>query len=149
MIENNNERVEIIIKNNKLWEEELIRDNKREVEEIPDDKNMEQLSKEIENKEKTSELSSEIKPDKNQENIKRREMKSKKMRRMHPRNLIKTQEELEMMHSGLINVLNIPMTHDKEIMNFKYYRRRSKEISVTVSYTHLDVYKRQVFDYHV
>ena len=47
-------------------------------------------------------LLSEFKPNINKENIKHREMKSNKMRRMHSRNLIKTQEEYEMMHSGLI-----------------------------------------------
>ena len=99
-------------------------DSKLETEEIPDDKNMEQLSKEIKNKEKTSELSSEIKLDKTQENIKRRDMKSNKMRRMYPRNLIKTKEESEMMNNGLINVLNIPITNNKEIMNVRDSKRR-------------------------
>ena len=108
-----------IINDNKLWREELKNDSKLATEEIPNGKTREQVA-----------LLSEIKPNKNKENIKNREMKSKKMRQMHPRKLIKTREELEMMNNGLINVRNIPMTNDKEIMNFGDYRRRLKEISV-------------------
>ena len=56
-------------------------------------------------------------------------MKSKKMRRMYPRNLIKTKEEFEMMNNGLINVSNIPITREKDIMNAIDYRSRSRQIS--------------------
>ena len=43
---------------------------------------------------------------------------------------IKTPEELEMMNNGLINVLNIPSTNNKEIMNARDYRRGLKAISI-------------------
>ena len=104
----------------KLEDQSKIIDNvNKKTEEKPNDKTRGQVV-----------LLSEIKPDKKQENIKRREMESKKMRRMHPRNLIKTQEKYEMMNNGLISVLNIPMTNDKEIRNSRDYRRRLKVISI-------------------
>ena len=65
--------------------------NQTGIKEIPNDETREQVT-----------LLSEIKPNRNQENIKHMEGESKKMRRVHPRNLIKTQEEWEMMHSGCL-----------------------------------------------
>ena len=38
---------------------------------------------------------------------------------MHPKKPINTRENLEMMNNGLVNVLNLPITHHREIMNFK------------------------------
>ena len=98
---------------------EIKNDSKPGTEEIPNDKTREQVA-----------LLSEIKTNRNEENIKSREMKSKKMRRMYPRNLIKTKEEFEMMNKGLINVRNIPITNNKEIMNVRDYRRRLQVISM-------------------
>ena len=71
----------------------------------------------------------EIKPNRNQEDIKQREIESKKMRRMDPRNLIKTKEEMEMMNHGLIDVNNISITNKREIMNARNYVSRLKVIS--------------------
>ena len=65
----------------------------------------------------------EIEPNGHKENIKQRK------RRMYPRNLIKTKEELEMMNHGLIEDNNIPITDDKDIMNSRNYRRRIEVIS--------------------
>ena len=59
-------------------------------EEIPDDKTREQVA-----------ILSGSKPNRNKENLKHVEMKSKKMRRTYPRKLIKTQEELEMMNNEM------------------------------------------------
>ena len=67
------------------------------------------------------------------------------MRRMHPKNLIKTPEELEMMHSGLINVRNIPITREKDIMNAVDYRSRSRQISaITYNKTICYHFKRDI-----
>ena len=51
------------------------------------------------------------------------------MRRIHPRNLRKTQEEMEMMNHGLIDVNNIPITNHEEIVSSRDYGRRLKIIS--------------------
>ena len=115
------------IKNdNKLWREELRNERTKEIkndsqpetEEIPNDKTKEQVV-----------VFSENKTNGNKENTKQRGMKSKKMRRMYPRNLIKTTEEMEMMNHGLIDINNIPNTNDKDIMNARDYGRRLKVIS--------------------
>ena len=134
------QQIDDIRNDNKLWMEEVRNDNKRwreelrneRTKEIKNDNKLETEEIPINKTRKQIALLSGTKHDKNQENIKRREMKSKKMRRMHPKKLIKTREELEMMHSGLINVSNIPMTNDKDIMNFIDYRSRSKQISTII-----------------
>ena len=89
---------------------------------------IEDSRKEIENKEDNRALLSENKPNRNKENIKHMEMKTKKMRQMHQRKLIKTQEELEMMNNGLVNVLNILSTEHRELGNFKNNRRSLIEL---------------------
>ena len=132
---------------------ELPHDSKPGTKDVPNDKTKEQVV-----------VVPEIKTNRNQENIKQREIESKKMRRMDPRNLIKTKEEMEMMNHGLIDINNIPITNKKEIMNARDYGSRLKVISEMiyqqtvvyqwertrgkwpVSYTHLDVYKRQVYN---
>ena len=98
------------------------------------DKNMEQVnqkievSKEIEIKEYKGVMLSENKQHRNKENIKHMEMKTKKMRQIHQRKLIKTREELEMMNNGLINVLNILSIEHREIGNFKNNQRSLIEL---------------------
>ena len=82
--------------------EELKNDSKPGTEDIPNDKTKEQVV-----------VLPEIKTNRNKENTKQRGMKSKKMRRMYPRNLIKTKEEREMMNHGLIDVNNIPITNNR------------------------------------
>ena len=143
------------------WREELNKKRKKKIE----------GSKEIENTEETIELLPENKHNRNKEPL---EKKIKKIRRIHPKKPINTRENLEMMISGLVNVLNLPITDHREIMNFKNVRRSLTEIIErthnktmskdfrkllfkvnileikihddisAVSYTHLDVYKRQV-----
>ena len=122
--------------NNKI-KEEIIDDNKPDIEELPNDKNKEQVNqkiedsrKEIENKEDNRALLSENKHNRNKENIKHMEMKTKKMRQIHQRKLIKTREELEMMNNGLVNVLNILSTEHRKISNFKNNRRSLIEIVI-------------------
>ena len=114
------------MREDRLLREELRKDrtkeiknyNKPETEEIPNEKTREQVA-----------LLAEIKPNRNQEDIKQREIESKKIRRIYPRNLIKTKEEMEMTNHGLIDGNNIPMTNDKDIINSRNYRRRIKVIS--------------------
>ena len=67
------------------------------------------------------------------------------MRQMHQRKLIKTQEELEMMNNGLVNVLNILSTEHRKISNFKNCRSLIETLEKThnktaVSYTHLKIH---------
>ena len=95
-----------------------------------------QGSKEMEIVEETSVLFSENKDNNNTEEIKRiktnsrrvmknriikKHKKTEEMGKIYKKKLIKTREEVEMMKNGLIDVFN------------------------SVSYTHLDVYKRQVY----
>ena len=116
------------------------------IEEIPNDKNLEHLdqkiegsSKEIENKEDKRALLSENKHNRDKANIKHIEvnikgvknqvtMKTKKIGKTHQRKLINTWEGLDMIKSGLVNVLNLPITDQREIINFKHYRRSLIEI---------------------
>ena len=96
---------------------EIKNDSKPGTEEIPNEKTREQVA-----------LLAEIKHNRNQEDIKHMEGKSKKMRRMYPRNLIKTKEEMEMMNRGLIDINNIPITNKKESMNTRDYGRKLKNV---------------------
>ena len=63
-------------------------------------------SKEIENKKVTSTLLSENKHDRNKENIKHLEKKTKKIGKIRKKELINTRERLDMIKNGLVNVLN-------------------------------------------
>ena len=106
----------------------------KKTEEIPNDKTREQVV-----------VLSEIKLNRNKENLTHIEIKSKKMRLIHPKKLINKREELEMMHSGLIDVLNIPMTSEKVIMNSIDYRSRLKQISeITYNNTVCYHFKRNI-----
>ena len=86
-------------------------------------KNMEPVNKKIENKEDIRALLSGTKDNRNKENVRRMELKTKKMRQMHQQKLINTWEELEMIKNGLGNVLNLPMTNHKGIIHVKKSRR--------------------------
>ena len=104
-------------------------DDQMEVEEVPEDKNSEQVSpKPEENGEKRIQIIKETE-----------EVKMEERRTMRPRKTRVTKELIEMTRGGLINMINLPIVdHEKRIFR-KEYRRSF----MTVSYTHLDVYKRQ------
>ena len=90
-----------------LSSKEIKNDNKPETEEIPNDKTKEQVV-----------VLPEFKTNRNKENIKQRKRK-----------LRKTQEEMEMMNHGLMDVNNVPITNHEEIRNSRDYGRRLKVIS--------------------
>ena len=66
---------------------------------------------------------SENKHNRNEDNIKHMEMKMKKMRQMRQKKIKNTREELDMIKSGLVNLLNCPIINHREIINVKNYRR--------------------------
>ena len=70
---------------------EIKNDSQPETEEIPNDKTKEPLV-----------VLPEKKTNGNKENTKDKEVEPKKMRRTHPRKLMKTKEEMEMMNHGLM-----------------------------------------------
>ena len=82
----------------------------------------------IENKENKSSLLPENKNNRNKKNIKQLEKNTKEIGKIRQKELIKTGEELEMMKTGLVNVLNLPITDHTEIMKFKNCRRSLEEI---------------------
>ena len=102
---------------------ELRNDNNSEAEEVPEDKNMEQVSpKPEDNEERRTQI------------IKKTEEKKMKVRGIIcPKKTRITKELIEMNRSGLINMINFPIIDRREGIYMK-----------AVSYTHLDVYKRQV-----
>ena len=105
------------------------------------DKNKEETN---ENKKDKSVLLSEKKPNRNNE------MKTKKMRQTRRRKLINTQEGLEMIKGGLLKMHNIPIKEPREVSQFRNSKRTTIEFPErleAVSYTHLDVYKRQIIPF--
>ena len=74
------QKMDDIINENKRWKEELKNDRKPRTKEIPNDKKTEQVA-----------LLSETEPNRNKENLKHKEMKSKKMTQVRPKKLIKKQ----------------------------------------------------------
>ena len=67
------------------------------------------------------------------------EVKMEERRTMRPKKTRITKELIEMTRGGLINMINLPIVNREEGIFRKEYRRSF----MTVSYTHLDVYKRQ------
>ena len=118
-----------------LWREEIKNNGKPALKEIPNDKNEEQLNKEIENKEDTSAVLTENKHNRNKENSKHIEIntkgvknqviqKTKKIGKIRPKKIINTREGLEMIKGGLLHVLNLPI-NERELIKFKNYNRNS------------------------
>ena len=105
--------------------EETVKENKE-----PVDQKVEDSKKETEITKDKRILLTANKNNSNKENNKHLEMKTKKR---HPRRLINTREELEIMKNGLINMFNIPITDHEEIINVQDYRRRSNQI-VEITY---------------
>ena len=66
-----------------------------------------------------------------------------KIEEINQRELVNVREELEMIRNRPFHVPNFQLTDNTEMINFKNYRKNPTEFLETVSYTHLDVYKRQ------
>ena len=82
------------------------------------DTKIEDGKKETELKEDKNILLSTNKNSNHQEDIQTMEMK--KVRQIHPKKLINTREELEMMKNGLLEMFNVPIDGQNEIMHFKH-----------------------------
>ena len=91
----------------------------------PADKKIEDSRKEIKTTEDKSILLSTNKNNSHKEDI--QTMKMKKVRQIHPRKLINSREELEMMKNGLLEMFNILINDQNEMMNFKNNRRNLLE----------------------
>ena len=68
----------------------------------------------------------------NKENTKDKEVEPKKRRRTHPKKLMKTKEEMEMMNHGLFGDDNIPTTNHEKIASSRNYGSRLMVISEMV-----------------
>ncbi|KAI0221854.1 hypothetical protein L0F63_007489, partial [Massospora cicadina] len=98
--------------------------NQMEVEEVPEDKNMEQASPEPEDSgEKKIQIIQETE-----------EVKMEERRTIRPRKARITKELIEMTRSGLINMVNLPIINHEEGVFRKEYRRSFMEMDEEEDY---------------
>ena len=108
--------------------------NITEIEIIPKDQIREPVnqkiegSKEIENKRDNSVLLSEKKHSRNKENNKYVETKTKKIGKRRPKKQKNTQEELDMIRSGLVNVRNLPIANYIERTELANCRKNLRKV---------------------
>ena len=114
------------IPSNKKMEQsnQKIEDNQMEIEEVPEDKNIEQVNPEPEEREnKKIQIIQETE-----------EVKMEERRTVRPRKARVTKELIEMTRSGLINMVNLPIVNHEEGTFRKEYRRSFKTMDEEEDY---------------